>query len=172
MIPFTAITYSDGAWTFTWAPALGSVRVVLWGRVLETTTDNEYVWCGLSYDSPTTPPPIEVVPDDGTLAVSEHNACYLTLQWYRVDCSYYVVEGLDGATWYEMEMIPDDTQIPIFTYLTPLMPDQAVAQWRVTARDENNREGDPLNYSWKIVRPPNTPTSPTLGCEAGELTVA
>ena len=104
MIQFTKIEHLEGVWRFVWPAGLGPVRVVLWGRKLAVTEDNEYTYSGTVYGTAGDPPPLEVVPNDGSLAVSEHNLCYLTLQWHRVDCRRYVVEGNDNGLWLERWM--------------------------------------------------------------------
>lgn len=169
-IPFTGVTYADGSWTYTWASGLGTVRVVLWGTLLTTTTGNTYTYTSALYASAEDAPPVEVVLD-GELAVSEYNASYLILQWYRVECAYYQVQFKVGSTWTDAGSIHDDPLIWIYTHITPLLEDQTVAVWRVVAFDENQRECDPLAYEYKIVRPPNPPTGAAVSCSGGTLTV-
>ena len=169
-IPFTSVIYADGSWTYTWAPALGLVRVVLCGELLTTTTDNAYTYTSELFISDTDAPPIEVVLD-GEQAVSERNLCFLVLQWYRVGCVLYEIECKVGTTWRPFGSVQDDPLIGVQTFVTPVLPDQADAEWRVTAVDENKREGEPLEYEWLVVRPPDPPTGVTLECSGGTLTV-
>jgi hypothetical protein len=169
-IPFTQVVYEEGVWTYTWASGLGLVRVVLWGELLATTEDNAYTYTAALYLSNTDAPPIEVV-FDGGLAISERNACYLVLQWYRVDCDQYEVEFKVGENWRNAGSILDDSLITLYTHITPLLEDQVIAEWRVTAVDGNKRESIPLDYSYKIVRPPNPPVWDDASCIGGTLTV-
>ncbi len=170
MIPFSGIAYNDGVWTFTWAPAMGTVRVILWGKLLLETTDNEFEYNSALYNNPIEAPPVEVVLD-GELALSEDNICYLILQWHRVECRSYEIEYKKNSTWRSMGSVQDDSLITVQTYMTELLYDQEISEWRITAVDENKREGDPLNYSWFVVRPPNPPTGIELSCVGGTLTV-
>lgn len=170
-IPFTQVEYLDGNWVFTWASGLGSVRVVLWGEELTTTSDNTYTYSFSMYSSETEPPPIEVVAD-GELAVSEKNPGCLTLQWYRsAGSAFYRIEYKQGGTWHVAGSLPDDSLVGVNSFVTPLLNDQTVAEWRVIAVDDNQRESDPLPYVWMIVRPPDPPTGVSVSCSAGTLTV-
>lgn len=170
MVNYTSVQRINGAWHYEWAPALGTVRIVLWGYLLEATDDNEYTYSSALYDSRTLAPPVEVVLD-GEEALSEKNLCFLTLQWHRVECRHYEVEYKDGADWVSVGTITDDSLISIQTYRTPLLLDQTLTQWRVIARDEDKREGEPLPFELVIVRPPDQPSIPELSCESGTLTI-
>lgn len=174
-IPFTSVSFEDGAWTYTWDADSGDgpFRVVLWGVLLDVIDENSFTYSSVMFNSDTDAPPVEVVAE-GELAVSERNRCYLILQWHRVDCDRYDVEyrqGESGSTWSGAVSIQDDPLMEIRTYITELLEDQETIEWRVIAIDENKREGEPLNYSWKIVRPPNPPTDIELSCVGGTLTV-
>jgi hypothetical protein len=170
VVTFTDIVYDNGAWTYTWATGLGTVRVVLWGETIDTTTENSYTLSGANVTSATAAPPLEVVVE-GERAVSEENVCFLLLQWHTVVCSRYVIERKNGATWEIYCSIQNHALGPIVSLTTPVLPDQTVAEWRVTAVDENKREGAPLNFEWKIVRPPNPVSVSELSCVSGTLAV-
>ena len=171
-ISFTAVTKNiDGSWTYTWAAGLGTVRVVLWGHLLATTDDTEYTYTPPLHNSATIAPPVEVVLD-GELACSEANVCFLRLQWYRVACRRYDIEYKDGASWVLVTSVADDPLIYVQTFETPLLPDQVLSEWRVTAIDDDKREGTPLAFGWYVVRPPDPPSVPDLACVLGTLTVS
>jgi hypothetical protein len=171
MIPFTAIEYADGMWTYSWATGLGEVRVVLWGVELATTTESSYTYTSALYNSDTLAPPIEVVLAGTTLALSEQNLCFLQLQWYREECDHYDVEYYNGTSWVSQGSIADDATVFIFTYSTPLLVDMAESRWRVTAVAATKRESSPLVFQYMIVRPPNPPAMPTVTCDGGTLSV-
>lgn len=196
-IPFTSVTLVDGVWNFAWA-YVGTVRVVLWGVLLAEQTGNTFTYPASSlYASNTTAPPIEVVAsaaggdllwsdgepllwvdgaglslvETGGETTSERNKPYLVLQWYRVPCHHYRVEFLNGSTWTFSSTVSDNSDIYIQTFTTPLLPDVTMAQWRVIAVDDNKRESDPVVFTNLVVRPPDVPANPALGCSSSVLTV-
>lgn len=179
MVQFTAITESEGSWTYEWASGLGEVRVVLWGEELATTTENSYTYTSEMYNSPTLAPPVEVVLA-GELAQSEHNRCYLSLQWYRngfvlvgSEIHHYEVEYYNGTTWVSRGSVVDNPDTHIIVFNTPVLPDMVEALWRVTAVSVTDRESDvPLEFSYMVVRPPTPPALPTLACVGGTLTIS
>lgn len=170
-IPFISVVLTGGSWVFTWATGTGPVRVVLWGKVIDTTTDNEYTYPASSqHATPTVAPPLEVWPS-GVPAVSERNKPYVVLQWYRVACRSYTVEYYDGSAWVFVNTVVDSVDIPLQTFVTPILPDEAGTQWRVTAVDDNRRRSDPVTFHQSIGRPPDVPALPQLACTGGTLTV-
>ena len=118
MIPFSTITLSaDGGWYFTWASGHGTVDLVLWGQVIETTSGTEYTHDG-AYSDPNTPPPLEVIPT-GTVSEGAYNIPHMVLQWYRVECNYYDIERWAGSEWVSEGTILDDPLITTQTFITP-----------------------------------------------------
>lgn len=170
MIAFDEVTLENGVWYFRWS-YVGAVRVVLWGVLLEETSEQEFAYtAGRLHSSVTIAPPIEVI-EAGEQAPSERNLPYMILQWYRIECHHYIIEYKPAATWLPFSTLPDISSVFIKTLITPLLPDQAEARWRVTALDENRRESTPVQFYAKIVRPPDVPSGIELACVAGTLTV-
>lgn len=170
-VPFTSVTLIDGVWKFTWAGGLGTVRVVLWGILVEETDESSYDYpASALHASQTTAPPLEVVLA-GEEAVSERNLPYIVLQWYRVDCSHYVIEYKDGSDWVFHSTISDSDLVHIQTYTTQVLDDQTTTRWRVTAVDVNKRESNPVTFAVLIIRPPDVPRGLSVSCVAGVVTV-
>jgi len=171
MIAITSISRDGGAWLYAWSAGGASVRVVLWGVTLATTTESSFTYTSAMHNHPTIAPPIEIVLEADE-ALSERNICYITLQWYRVECDHYEVEYYDDGSWYSWGSVPDDSETEIISVATPLLPDQTETRWRVTAVAATKRESDPLEFAFAVVRPPNAPSMPTLSCDAGTLPVS
>lgn len=170
-IPFTTVELVDGSWVFTWAVGTGPVRVVLWGNIIDTTTDNTYSYGSHKlYATDTVAPPLEVWPA-GVTAISERNKPYVVLQWYRVECRHYLIEYYDGTDWVYFGTVLDSPDVPVVTFTTPLLPDGELTQWQVRAVDDNKRQSDPVTFHRVIGRPPDVPAIPVLTCAAGTLTV-
>lgn len=160
-----------GVWTFTWEEESGvSYNIYLGGVLLDTVDEGEWVSTVPGYLS--SPPPVEIVPDNET-AESLTYPPFLRLQWRIVEGEAgYRVEEYVGGSWVTRREIMDNGS-EYYSYKTPLLEDGSTANWRVSAFGKQGDAGTPVVFTVEIVRNPSTPdVSLDYDESTGDLTIS
>lgn len=129
MIPITSIVYlEDKTWKFTWMEGSPPYRVVLFGRLVSTVYDKEYIYDGVSFLS--YPPPIEVVLSD-RMAESELYTPFIKIQWYgNTSVSSYEVQEYLDTSWSSRVVLQEIGSF-IYSMSTPRLVDGVSYLYRV-----------------------------------------
>jgi hypothetical protein len=157
MVDFLAISYNvDGSWSFSWTGA-GTYNVVLNGTIIDTITGTSYNFTGPGNYASNDPPPLEVVPNTQS-ALSQLYQPYLIIQWYPVrGCQFYQIQSFDGTNWNNLATISEKANTVMYSYKSMLIPDGAVAEYRVMAVDQIGQQSAPIIFEETIVCPPSFP---------------
>ena len=149
---------NNGGWLFEW-PSTGAsyYRIVLFGHELGVVVDVpssliSYTYEGAGYFD--YPPPLEVV-EEASLAASELNKPYITIQWYGLStASYYIVEEYLGSEWSQVFHI-GEINAGVYTWVSERLNDSSTHLYRVTAYNSIDQSATPLEFDIEVVTPPN-----------------
>lgn len=145
----------DGSWLYIWNTTGATFyRVILNGRQIAVTPNLFYNYQpirALPY-----PPALEIM-SGVTLALSERFQPYTILQWYQEVCEYYLVQLYDGTNWNNVLTFLEEGDW-IYTYVSPIFPDETTKQWRVVAVDGQGNQSPVESYTRYVVCPPADPT--------------
>jgi hypothetical protein len=98
---------------------------------------------------------IEVL--DTTDAPAEAYPGEVLLQWYAVaDAVRYTVQQWVVDEWVDKRVVIS-TGVEVFNYLTDWLDDQTEYQFRVVPVSADNIEGQPLEFTFTVIRRPDAP---------------
>jgi len=153
-----AVTMNDPAWLdettvrFSWSSGLSSPTFYIY-------KDGEYL-----YATALTALQFHVEPGEGVVLevfddpddeASYADSGHKTLGWYEsASADSYRVEEYYAAAWVTRKVVPDDSS-GFYTYRTRFLEDVTTHQFRVIPISAAGNEGDPLAYSFLMVRHPD-----------------
>lgn len=148
----------DG-WQFQW-PSTGAAfyRIVLRGRQIAIVPDNTNGLMTYNYDGfgfTTYPPPLEIM-EENTVAPSELNRPFITIQWYgQAAVSYYLLQENISGTWTTMFEIGEIGAF-IYSWSSMLLVDESTHTYRVIAYNVIGQPSDAMAFDiTPVVMPPN-----------------
>lgn len=141
-IAWSVTQLPDGRWKYTWTYPAKEYRIVLYGRLLATTTQQSYIYEELVRE---TPPPLEIVTGQ---ADSEINPPFITIQWKGDPTAqqYRVQELL--TTWKDV-MVLNEVGLPVYSVTTPRSNDGDFRSYRVLP--------DTTQFDFNVITPPIMP---------------
>jgi hypothetical protein len=157
----------DGSWLFQWEGTADLWRIVLNGKEISTVTEPEYIFSLPGYEE--TPPPLEIVASS-SLALSERNTPFIVLQWHGVECACYEVKQLVNESWVTRKNI-NEAGKEIYSYQTSVLTDCAESNFKIVPVNSYEYEGEALEFSAYIVRPPDEPETIQVSYEDEILTI-
>lgn len=141
--------------------------------VLDQTSLTQYI--AQTTDGTTNPlPAIEILDDTDT--VTADSILYsprVRFQWRgQSDAVLYIVQEYVSGTWTARGSVNEDGR-GYYDFETQALADDTTAQWRVLPQDNNGYQGEPLPFSFYVVRNP-APPAVTFSYSAGtsNLTVS
>lgn len=142
-------------WRISWSsdqPTPVTYRIFRDGVLVTTTQADEH---NFSIE-PDERPLIEIL-DDSTTEPSEAFTSRFTLSWRSVvGAASYRIEELIGPGFVTRQIIPDDGR-KWNNWVSRVLEDDQVHEFRVTAIGENQNNGTPVTFQIKMVRHPDPP---------------
>lgn len=156
---------------YTWS---GTAPYDVWVNgelVLNQTTDTTTV---IQFPGEAVPHAVEVLDATDTgMAESLRYSPRLRLQWRgHAGVEHYRVQTYADSAWSTQQIASEDGR-GYYTYTTIAQADATSAQWRVIPVDERGYEGEPVAFTFYVVRNPAPPAVDfSYNAGTGNLTVS
>lgn len=157
---------SAGTWKFVWT-GTPPFRVFRNGEVEPgdallpegQTASTERIYENYSGEDTEEPPIIEI--QDSTEFSNSPtqitNPPFIVLQWRSaITEGFYKIEQLISAVWTKIRTVQDDGNT-YFSFASNILDDVTDTQFRITTIDSEGNEGNPIAFTFFMVRNPTTP---------------